>query len=70
MYTSLQGILFFSLKVKSLRTIGGDNIKSTVRRLLSHLFTNALARHINWLGKGEKLALSKLQLKDLIVGKT
>ncbi|XP_048757933.2 uncharacterized protein LOC125668161 [Ostrea edulis] len=41
--------------VRSLSTIGGENTKSSVRRLLSHMITTKLAVNINWMGKGGKL---------------
>jgi hypothetical protein len=45
--------------VRSLSTIGGENIKTNVRRLLAHIFSTDLAKTINWIGKGGKTALSK-----------
>ncbi|XP_061177645.1 uncharacterized protein LOC133186405 [Saccostrea echinata] len=52
--------------VKNLCTIGGENVKSTVRRLLSYLFANDLAIRINWKGKGGKIAFSSLRIKDIV----
>lgn len=56
---------FFNLmiKVRSLSTIGGENIKTNVRRLLAYMFSTDLARAINWIGKGGKTAL-----KDVLTG--
>lgn len=45
------------IKVRSLSTIGGENIKTNVRRLLAYMFSTDLARAINWIGKGGKTAL-------------
>lgn len=53
--------------VKFLSPIGGENMKKTVRRLLSFMFSNKLAREVNWIGKGGKLAFSKLKLKDILI---
>lgn len=51
---------------RSLSTIGGENMKSSVRRLLTHMITNNLAQEINWMGKGEKVAFSKLNLLTVL----
>lgn len=53
--------------VKFLSPIGGENMKKTVRRLLAFMFSNKLAREVNWVGKGGKLAFSKLKLKDILI---
>lgn len=52
--------------VRSLSTIGGENTKTTVRRLLSHMIKNQLATKINWVGKGGKIAFSSLKLKEVL----
>ncbi|XP_062597855.1 uncharacterized protein LOC134259266 isoform X2 [Saccostrea cucullata] len=52
--------------VRSLSTIGGDNVKTNVRRLLAHLFSTDLAKTINWIGKGGKTAFSTLKVKDIL----
>lgn len=52
--------------VRSLSTIGGENTKATVRRLLSHMIKNPLATKINWVGKGGKIAFSSLKLKEVL----
>lgn len=44
-------------------------MKSSVRRLLTHTITNNLAQEINWMGKGEKVAFSKLNLLTVLKGK-
>lgn len=49
--------------------IGGENMKKTVRRLLAFMFANKVAREINWMGKGGKLAFSKLKIKDVLTSK-
>lgn len=61
---------FFNLmiKVRSLSTIGGENIKTNVRRLLAYMFSTDLARAINWIGKGGKTAFSTLKIKDVLTG--
>lgn len=41
-------------------------MKSSVRRLLTHTITNNLAQEINWMGKGEKVAFSKLNLLTVL----
>ncbi|XP_071811212.1 uncharacterized protein [Apostichopus japonicus] len=54
--------------VQKLSMIGGTNLDSSVRRILSFLMSSALATKFNWLGRGsaEKKAFSTLLLKDLI----
>nr|XP_022311174.1 uncharacterized protein LOC111116470 [Crassostrea virginica] len=52
--------------VRSLSTIGGENVKLTVRRLLSHIISNKLAQEINWIGKGGKVAFSMLLLNTIL----
>lgn len=44
-------------------------MKKTVRRLLAFMFSNKLAREVNWVGKRGKLAFSKLKLKDILISK-
>ena len=53
-------------KVRQLSTIGGTDVKETVRRLLSAIVTNQLATQLNWMGKGTKVAFSSLRLKDVL----
>ncbi|XP_062620709.1 uncharacterized protein LOC134282321 [Saccostrea cucullata] len=53
--------------VKVLGGIGGDSLKSTVRRLLKYMIENDLAKQINWLGKGGKLAFSSLKVKEILI---
>lgn len=52
--------------VRSLSTIGGENIKTNVRRLLAYMFSTDLAKAINWIGKGGKTAFSTLKIKDVL----
>lgn len=56
------------IKVRSLSTIGGENIKTNVRRLFAYMFSTDLARAINWIGKGGKTAFSTLKIKDVLTG--
>ena len=57
------------IQVKVLMPIGGENMKKTVRRLLAFMFSNKVAREINWMGKGGKMAFLKLKLKDVLSSK-
>lgn len=57
------------IKDRSLSTIGGENIKTNVRRLLAYMFSTDLAKAINWIGKGGKTAFSTLKIKDVLTGK-
>uniref|UniRef100_A0A8W8K393 DUF4806 domain-containing protein n=1 Tax=Magallana gigas TaxID=29159 RepID=A0A8W8K393_MAGGI len=47
------------VEVKELRSIGGENMKTTVRRVLSHMIGKELATKINWVGKGDKIPFKK-----------
>ncbi|XP_062588136.1 uncharacterized protein LOC134249794 isoform X2 [Saccostrea cucullata] len=47
--------------------IGGDNVQTCVRRVLSFLMATSLAIQLNWSGKGSKRGLSSLKLKDIII---
>ncbi|XP_078338841.1 uncharacterized protein LOC111134410 [Crassostrea virginica] len=56
----------FSQLVNTLSTTGGENTKTTVRKILAYIFTNKLATGINWIGKGGKIAFSSLRVKDVL----
>ncbi|XP_050413197.1 uncharacterized protein LOC126827739 [Patella vulgata] len=66
--------VMMSLKDKStkeslilhLSTIGGTNAKEVTKRIMKVLFTDTLATHYNWKGKGDKTAFSTLIFKDII----
>lgn len=53
--------------IKILSGIGGETLKATVRRVLTYMIKNELAKQINWKGKGDKIAFSTLKLKDLLI---
>ena len=57
------------MQVNTLSTIGGENTKTTVRKILAYIFTNKLATGINWIGKGGKIAFSSLKVKDVLTSK-
>lgn len=57
------------MQVNSLSTIGGENTKETVRRILTYLFTNKLTTTINRIGKGGKIAFSSLKVKNVVSSK-
>ncbi|KAK3097331.1 hypothetical protein FSP39_008755 [Pinctada imbricata] len=52
--------------IRSLSTIGGDNTKQSVRRIMKNLVSNSLAMKLNWLGRGNKRPFSGLILKDVL----
>ncbi|XP_038129343.1 uncharacterized protein LOC119775437 [Cyprinodon tularosa] len=52
----------------ALSVIGGVDIKDTVWRIMKNLFTNSLAKQLNWRGVNGKTAFHSLQLKDVITG--
>lgn len=65
---SIMFALFFP-EITALSVIGGVDIKDTVWRIMKHLFTNSLAKQLNWRGVNGKTAFHSLQLKDVITGK-
>ncbi|XP_030608516.1 uncharacterized protein LOC115796315 isoform X2 [Archocentrus centrarchus] len=54
--------------ITALSVIGGVNIKDTVWRIMKNIFTNSLAKQLNWRGVNGKTAFHSLQLKDVIAG--
>uniref|UniRef100_A0A672GHG3 DUF4806 domain-containing protein n=1 Tax=Salarias fasciatus TaxID=181472 RepID=A0A672GHG3_SALFA len=48
--------------------IGGVDIKDTVWRIMKNVFSNSLAKQLNWRGVNGKTAFHSLQLKDIITG--
>lgn len=62
-------VLFFFAETAALSVIGGVDIKDTVWRIMKNLFTNSLAKQLNWRGVNGKTAFHSLQLKDVITGK-
>ncbi|XP_013396908.1 uncharacterized protein LOC106163774 [Lingula anatina] len=51
----------FRKMVDLLKCVGGSDYKSTVRNVLSHIFSPCVALQINWLGKGGKMGFSQLK---------
>ncbi|KAL2097880.1 hypothetical protein ACEWY4_007087 [Coilia grayii] len=52
--------------INYLGVIGGMNTKDCVWKMMGRVFTNELARNLNWRGINGKVALSKLKIKDII----
>lgn len=55
------------LIIRNVSSIGGASVSDSTRRLLRHLFTNRCARHLNWKGRGGKMALSETSLSSVII---
>lgn len=53
--------------IRKLGTIGGDNIKQSVRRVMASILNNDVAKKMNWLGRGGKKAFSISLLKDVLL---
>ncbi|KAL1435436.1 hypothetical protein MTO96_000113 [Rhipicephalus appendiculatus] len=53
--------------VSQLGQYGGNNVPSTVRRILGHLIHDSLAAKFSWLGKKGKAPFSQLKLADVII---
>ncbi|XP_078327712.1 uncharacterized protein LOC111116973 isoform X2 [Crassostrea virginica] len=55
------------IMVGKLVCIGGENVQTCVRRILSFLMATPLATQLNWSGKGAKKGLSTTRVKDVIM---
>uniref|UniRef100_A0A667YTF4 DUF4806 domain-containing protein n=1 Tax=Myripristis murdjan TaxID=586833 RepID=A0A667YTF4_9TELE len=54
-------------KLVSSFLVGGFDIKDTVWRIMKQTITNNLAKHTNWRGINGKMAMSSLQLKNVVI---
>ena len=54
--------------ITALSVIGGVDVKDTVWWIMTKVFTNSLAKQLNWRGVNGKMAFHSLQLKDVITG--
>jgi hypothetical protein len=57
------------LQVRYLGAIGGKDVAETTRRILRNLMTNAVARRMNFAGRGSKTGISELKILDVVIGK-
>ncbi|KAL2096964.1 hypothetical protein ACEWY4_006171 [Coilia grayii] len=64
---SLQSEEEIDKRINYLGVIGGMNTKDCVWRIMGSVFTNQLARHLNWRGINGKVALSKLKIREIII---
>uniref|UniRef100_A0A667YNN4 Uncharacterized protein n=1 Tax=Myripristis murdjan TaxID=586833 RepID=A0A667YNN4_9TELE len=53
--------------INHLSLVGGFDIKDTVWRIMKQTITNNLAKHTNWRGINGKMAMSSLQLKNVVI---
>lgn len=49
--------------------VGGIDHGETARAIMKRLLTNAVAQHMNWAGKGGKMAFSRMSLFTVVCGK-
>ena len=49
--------------------IGGRNVAETTRRILRHVFAIALARQLNFAGRGKKTGIAGMNFTAVIVRK-
>ncbi|XP_050960911.1 uncharacterized protein LOC127162145 [Labeo rohita] len=49
-----------------LSLLGGHKLEDTVRRMLSHIFTNKLASVFNWAGRGQKRSFETSNLQKIM----
>ena len=61
---------WFNFQIAQLSGIGGTTVRECTNRILRYLLTNSTATHFNWMGKGDKIAFSKLTLTSVIIGKS
>jgi len=59
-----------NFQIARLSGIGGTTVRECTNRILRYLITNSTATHFNWIGKGVKMAFSKLTLTSVIIGKS
>ncbi|XP_062864896.1 uncharacterized protein LOC134326645 isoform X3 [Trichomycterus rosablanca] len=63
----LQNKIFKQKLVSKLSLVGGQTLKKTVWRICGKVFAPQLAVQLNWCGRGEKMAIKNIHLKDTIV---
>ncbi|XP_078027182.1 uncharacterized protein LOC144464333 [Epinephelus lanceolatus] len=68
MTARINHVCSFFPEITALSVIGGVDIKDMVWMIMKHLFTNSLAKQLNWRGVNGKTAFHSLQLKDVITG--
>ena len=61
--------MFIYAQVRHLCSLGGIGAKDVIHRIMSAMFTNALAAQYNWYGKGQKIGLAMMELAKVIKGK-
>ena len=49
---------------------GGSCVPDTVRAVMKRLMTSAVAKQVNWKGKGGKVSFSSLSLRSVVCGKS
>lgn len=59
----------FDNQVRYLGIVGGSDTAETTSAVLSRLMRSAVARNLNWAGKGGKTAVGKMELSSIICGK-
>ena len=55
--------------MRLLAQAGGINCKETISRAMKKLMTTKVALQFNWVGKGDKQAFGKMNLKGIVFGK-
>ncbi|XP_073729780.1 uncharacterized protein [Misgurnus anguillicaudatus] len=60
---------FMQRMVNRLSISGGPNMKKTVWRICSKVFTSNVARQLNWCGRGDKRGIRKTNIGALLIGK-
>ena len=52
-----------------LGAIGGKDVAETTRRIMRSLMTNAVARRMNFAGRGSKTGICELKILNVVIGK-
>ncbi len=56
------------IQVRYLGAIGGKDVPETTRRIMSNIMTTAVARQMNFAGRGGKVAIQNMKLLRVIIG--
>ena len=56
------------LQMRYLGAIGGKDVPETTRRIMSTTMTTAVARRMNFAGRGGKKAIRDMKLLQVIIG--
>ena len=56
------------VQIEHLSLVGGSSVEDTTRNVMRRIMTNNLAMHLNYGGRGNKLAFGSCLLKKVVIG--